>query len=311
MVCRYSSWFAAVLLLSPAGVARAEFTFPTERRGAVEAVLEVRVADRPVAPGQAAATYILRLRGPAQLEVLPPQLGDAAGAWKSDWQASYWTEDAGAAVVTLSVALRQLKPGGAPLPDVRLRFREGMEEPWQEVEWLDVLRLAQEMQGPRLPVEPASASWGWWAGLAVFAAALGIGLMMLRRRRTQTPALPPDVRALGELDRLEASALPPAGLAAVFHTQLSEVVRRYVADRFGLKALEQTTAEFLAAVNKVPQLANQQDLLREFCDRCDLAKFAGAGLSPEECRGSAELARTLVQQTRSRNSQLQEMVSVR
>jgi hypothetical protein len=128
--------------------------------------------------------------------------------------------------------------------------------------------------------------------------ALALLLVVLRRRRhPKVTPLAPQARALLELERLEQTTLPPASPAEVFHTHLSEVVRCYLSERFGLKALEQTTAEFLAAARQVPQLGEQEPLLRELCARCDLAKFARAGLSAEECRLSAGLARTLVEQT--------------
>jgi hypothetical protein len=99
---------------------------------------------------------------------------------------------------------------------------------------------------------------------------------------------------LRELDRIERTAGEPD----VFHTQASNVIRRYLQERFGLRAPQQTTAEFLA--HSGPRLtAAQQTQLRDFFERCDLAKFARASASPEDCRRTAGLARTFVQQTAS------------
>jgi hypothetical protein len=287
-----------ILAASP-GKAQGAYTYPPEQRGAVGAVLEVRMAQRGPAVGQAAATYTIQLSGPANLEVMPVRLGDAAGAWKTAAEASSWSDQNGRVSQTLTVLLHQVKPGTAPLPDVRLRFREGPEAPWEEVEWLDVLRQLRDVPGPSRPAEPASRSTWWIAGLAGGVAALVLGLL-LRRRRAGSSPVPAESQALAEVDRLEATALPPAGTAAAFHTQLSEIIRRYLATRFGLKALEQTTAEFLTAACKEPALESQAALLAEFCQRCDLAKFAAADLSAAECCRSAALARTLVEQTRAR-----------
>src|SRR5262249_36919295 len=98
-------------------------------------------------------------------------------------------------------------------------------------------------------------------------------------------------------DRIERTALPPVGEPDAFHTQVSNVVRRYLQERFGLRAPQQTTAEFLAlgAAQQLP--APQQALLRDLFERCDLAKFARAGASPEDCRRLATLARAFVHQT--------------
>jgi hypothetical protein len=115
-----------------------------------------------------------------------------------------------------------------------------------------------------------------------------------------------DQWAQREIQRIEGTLMPPQGEAETYHTQLSFIVRRYLTEQFGLHALQQTTTEFLEAVRQVPQVTaeqktqlttEQQALLRELFERCDLAKFARARTLPEECRRTAELARELVRQT--------------
>jgi hypothetical protein len=274
------------------------FTLPTQRQGRVDATLEVRIADKPPAPGLAAATYVLRLKGPAGLEAGSPRLADATGAWQPAWQSSAWSADDAGVVVEEVVDLQQVKPGTAPLPGVKVRFREGESAAWQEVEWPDVLCPERDGLAPEAPpaVPPAS---GWLP--AVVAATLGAvvllagGWSLLRRRAAAQPSLPPGPRTLRELEEVEQAAQPGCD-GSVLHARLADAVRRYLAERFGLRALEQTTAEFLESARPVPQLGGErQELLRDFLQRCDLAKFARAGLSPEECRRTAALARALVE----------------
>jgi hypothetical protein len=289
---------ACVLLALP--LLAGGFSFPAQQRGRVEATLEVRIADRPPAPGLAAATYVLRLKGPAGLEADPPRLADATGAWQPLLQTSAWSADDAAAVVEEVVELRQVKPGPAPLPGVKVRFREGPSAPWQEAEWPDVLRPERDGLAPEAP-PPVPSAPGWLP--AVVAAGLGAvvllagGWGLLWRRRAPPAPLPPGPRTLRELEQLEQAALPGCDGSAL-HVRLADAVRRYLAERFGLRALEQTTAEFLESARPVPQLDGaRQELLRDFLQRCDLAKFARAGLSPEDCRRTAALARALVEQT--------------
>src|SRR5207248_11172260 len=78
----------------------------------------------------------------------------------------------------------------------------------------------------------------------------------------------------------------------------ADVVRTYVAARFGVRAAQQTTAEFLAGLGAVPELdVEGRQLLCAFLERCDLAKFARVSPPPEECRRTAELARDFVRRT--------------
>src|SRR5262245_14839239 len=123
-------------------------------------------------------------------------------------------------------------------------------------------------------------------------------LEVLRRKFHRRTVLTPAAWALRELDRLSTLDLTTANEAERFPTLLSDVIRRYLELRFHLRAPRQTTAEFLAAMQEAPQLtADQQALLRTFLERCDLAKFARALLSPSECRALAEQARGFVEQS--------------
>lgn len=289
-------WPSAISLLLALPFVAGSVEFPRQQ-GKVEATLEVRVAGRSPAPGLGSATYLLCLKGPANLQVEPPRLGDATGAWKQAWQSSAWAADGAGVVVEDVVELRQVKPGAAPLPDVKVRFREGASAPWHEVEWLDVLRQMRGIAPPEAPAPPPVSRWLPAAGGALGAIVLLACGWGLWRRRSAPPApLPPGTRALRELASLEETALPGCDGSAL-HARLADTVRRYLAERFGLRALEQTSAEFLESARLVPQLGGtRQDLLRDFLERCDLAKFAPAGVSPEDCRQTAALARALVEQ---------------
>jgi hypothetical protein len=210
-----------------------------------------------------------------------------------------------------ALVLEPTRPGDNPVGQVALRYREG-QGGWQTAEWgpLPVL-VTKEVSGADLkqlhdirpPIRPPEPPpWPRWP-LAVAAAALLAGLAVvawrLTRRRRPAPApLAPREWALRELDRLAALDLPARGEINLFHTLLSDTVRRYLELRFQVPASHQTTAEFLAAMAGSDQLTpEQRELLRELFERCDLAKFAGAAASPEECGALAERARSFVVET--------------
>jgi hypothetical protein len=274
----------------------------SRQRGDMTARLNVRVLDRGPGPERGTVRFTLTVEGSATLAVQPVQLTDATSAWKVAQRASAWTPDGDRVVWTQSIWLEQVKPGVMQLPDAKVRFRESTSADWQEAEWTEILKTIRDIAPPE-PVPPAPAPWPRWPWVAVALVLLIAVAWILRGRWAEkTAPLPPDQWALRELERIERTVLPPAGEVDVFHTQTSNVVRRYLQERFGLRAPQQTTAEFLAT--PLPQLtAPQQDLLRDFFERCDLAKFARAGASSDDCRRATELARSFVQQTAAREPQ--------
>jgi hypothetical protein len=118
--------------------------------------------------------------------------------------------------------------------------------------------------------------------LAVAAAAL-----LLRRywvnRRARLPPAPPRplaVRTREALEALRADGLLAKGLVRDFHFRLSEIVRGYLGERFGFEALECTSGELLAQVERLDPPGVAPASLQRFVDQCDVAKFARADISP-------------------------------
>ena len=144
--------------------------------------------------------------------------------------------------------------------------------------------------------------WWWWVAAAVFLVALlAAGAWWLKRRkeaRSAPKVVMPHETALAALDALLAEGLPVAGKIKPFYLRLSDIVRRYVEERFGLRAPEQTTEEFLAAMAAAPVIrSDHQTLLRSFLERSDMVKFARFAPDEDEISASVEAARRFVRQT--------------
>jgi hypothetical protein len=82
------------------------------------------------------------------------------------------------------------------------------------------------------------------------------------------------VDEIAELDAIPAEELISAGEIKILYTLVSDVVRRYIARRYRINALELTLAELalLFGYARVPQA--QSNALHSFLARCDLVKFA-------------------------------------
>ena len=148
------------------------------------------------------------------------------------------------------------------------------------------------------------ALWPWLAAILALA---GVAFWLWRRPRRAVadgasvpaaPPRPPHERAYEALRRLEAERLPERGEIKTFHVRASDVVRAYVEGRFGVEALEMTTAEVVDGLRRRGAAEEVVVDLRRLLERCDLVKFAKDRPVLERCREVVPAARGLVDRTR-------------
>jgi hypothetical protein len=112
----------------------------------------------------------------------------------------------------------------------------------------------------------------------------------------QEVIIPAYITALQQLEKLDKAKLWQAGNIKKYHTELSEIIRRYTENRFNFIALELATDEIISELkSKVnnEQLASITILLQ----RADLAKFAKSKPDENENKESMQLAKQFVGQT--------------
>lgn len=136
-------------------------------------------------------------------------------------------------------------------------------------------------------------------GLA--AAVVGVALLawyLFVTRRPDSPPEPPEVRAVRALEALSASGLFERGAVREHFYRLSEIVRVYIEEKFGLAAPEMTTEEFLTMLSR-PSLNAPfpPQRLRPLLELCDLVKFAAWVPSPEEGPDAVRAARQFIDAT--------------
>jgi len=81
-----------------------------------------------------------------------------------------------------------------------------------------------------------------------------------------------------------------------FSIAISDIVRRYIEDEFQITATHRTTEEFLHDLleSSNASLAAHRNLLAQFLNQCDVAKFAGVGLSMRIMETLHQSARSFV-----------------
>lgn len=84
----------------------------------------------------------------------------------------------------------------------------------------------------------------------------------------------PHERALESLDELEKKQLYQKGLIKEYHTEITEIIRKYFEERFGFPALELTTTEAINFLIKIPEAKEIVNLTNDFLNNADMVKFA-------------------------------------
>ncbi|GAB4282831.1 MAG: hypothetical protein Kow0068_07560 [Marinilabiliales bacterium] len=98
------------------------------------------------------------------------------------------------------------------------------------------------------------------------------------------PPDPPHVIALRELDKIKNEKLWQKGKVKEYHSRLSEIIRKYIEERFHILALEKPTSEILPEINDIKKDYNDDVIqaLEKILTISDYVKFAKYNPLPDE-----------------------------
>jgi len=108
----------------------------------------------------------------------------------------------------------------------------------------------------------------------------------------------PHIEALKELEKLKQRGLWQQGKVKEYYTALTDILRKYIAGRFGIQAAEMTSHEIIEEAGKNQISDDNVSLLAEIFTLADLAKFAKAQPLPGENDNSMSNAFAFVNGTK-------------
>ncbi len=119
------------------------------------------------------------------------------------------------------------------------------------------------------------------------------------KKKPEAPPRPPWEIAYENLEKLRAERLIESGQIKEYYIRLSDIVRRYIEDRFSVHAPDMTTEEFLFSLKDHVALTDaQKSFLKDFMSHCDMIKFARHTATASEMQQSFDLAKRLVDETK-------------
>jgi len=125
--------------------------------------------------------------------------------------------------------------------------------------------------------------WMIFCAVAAVLLLAGLTYWLVKRWRSRPVVVPtPRQRALDLLARAETEIekLTPYQ----FSIRVSDILRRYVTEQYELPVTRQTSVEFLNALAATSFTGDEQTLLTDFLNRCDLIKFARYDATREDSR---------------------------
>jgi len=171
-----------------------------------------------------------------------------------------------------------------------------------------ILEEGAELKDIKQPMEAPigwSDIWPWVLGIILFTLIVFLLKKYIFNKKEvikiKKPKviIPPDITALQQLTKLDEAQVWQAGNVKEYHSEISEIIRRYTENRFNFIALELATEEIISELkSKVnnEQLASITIILQ----RADLAKFAKSKPEETENKESMQLAKHFVAQTKQK-----------
>lgn len=90
----------------------------------------------------------------------------------------------------------------------------------------------------------------------------------------EEPKLPPHIAAFNALEQIKKERIWQNGMEKEYYTQITEVLRIYMEDRFNVNAMEMTSHEILEQIRQTPEAKEVLDQLKQILELSDFVKFA-------------------------------------
>ena len=287
----------------------------TTQDGPVQATVTLA----PAAPRLGdALTLTLAVQAQPGVRLDMPVFGEALGRFRvRDFATENGATEDGGAAITQRYRLETPMSGPQRIPGLRVEYldeRDGPSDAYREL-LTDELAFAvasvlpegaisDELLPPRPALPEDAGGWlpFWWpwavAGIGGLAALI-LAAFLWQRRALARAQLTAYDRAMRRLQGLERRGWPAGDAADAWYVELSDITRRYVEDRYAVRAPELTTEEFLLEARRAAALSHtHRQLLSAFLAHCDRVKFARYSPAADESREALETVQRFLDETR-------------
>lgn len=217
--------------------------------------------------------------------------------------------------VNYNIQLQAFTPGNLAFPP--FAFALGADTFYSEATTLKVLEppMPQEMRdslliNPNEGVVGIKARWydyvpEWWYWVPIGIALVALITLVIILYRKNGPSLlprkriiPPHVLALKRLDDLQKRHLAESGQDKAYYTELTDILRTYLAGNFGINALEMSSTEIVQAINADATIDKVwRERIAQILSTADFVKFAKMRALPQENKAAFDTTKEFVEDT--------------
>ncbi len=236
--------------------------------------------------------YNVSVKHPSAISVVFPSLGDTLGSFDIVGQDSLVRrEKDGETEQEKNFVIARYEAGNYSVPPFVVQYvgEDGTPRNVQsnpipvEIRGIEV-DTTQSIKDikPPLTVPLSAEEIAVYVGIVLLLAAAAYAVYYyVRQRRKRAglveepkPVIPAHVLALMQLEELEAKKLWQAGEVKAYYSEATEIVRRYFESRYDIMALEMTSGEVMAQLEKFSIEKNTFRAIASFLSDADLVKFA-------------------------------------
>lgn len=121
---------------------------------------------------------------------------------------------------------------------------------------------------------------------------VNVNIMPQKRR------LPPDEIAINRLNALRQDGLWERGQEKEYYTRLTDILRDYLAERFGINAMEMTSTQIIRSLNNNEETRQSNEHMKKILEVADFVKFARVRPLPDDNVQAFNRAMKFVEETR-------------
>lgn len=233
-------------------------------------------------------SYTIEVVHDKKISVLQPSITDSLNNLELISQSSLSKEQNGNKISIYTFILAGYDSINTNIPPIKINYKTSNDDSLNEAFTNPVsftihslpVKLEEEIKDVK---EPITIPLDWKLILLYLAGAVLIGFILYllykkyrgaKKEEAKPAAIPPDVKALLALDELEKKQLWQKGEVKKYHSEITEIIRKYFEEIYAFPSLEIPTYDTVKNLREKNIDEEIIQIVKNFLENADMVKFA-------------------------------------